>query len=250
MKTTTRTLTTIATAAALILALAAPSASAAPSANGYKTAKFKVTIKGVQKMVQQHTHFTEDTCDPDNYSSGSETVVFTSRKPVIVTALKSPFSDTPTLTEGKTANIPVKTTVKRSYTPRITASTGDCEDNGGGVTTEPEAPDCGTRVLNDAFDLEYLDKPRGRVGLMSEIVTVDPYERCSGAGDNMSYPYLLTETTSGKPISAALSAPDLFDPQFRQWISVGSGSKRYQGSDYWVKTSVRWEVNFTRLGKR
>ncbi len=230
-------------------AAAAPAGAAGDPYKGYKYAKFKVTVKGTQKVVQQHHHSSDDPCDPENFSSGSETWTFASKKPVIVQATMIPGEKNPLLLAGKTASIPVSGKVRRSYTSRIGKAPEECGDNGGGVIGETPQPDCGTKPVTMDLDLEYLRRPRGFVQLSSSATQPDPFEYCPDAGV-MGYPYLLLDRPGGKDVAAELPASDLFDPDFQQWISFGSGKLRYRAADYWSEAKVRWEVNWTRLKAR
>ncbi|MGE0067069.1 MAG: hypothetical protein AB7T48_06910, partial [Solirubrobacterales bacterium] len=118
--------------AAAMIALAAP-ADAATYTNGFKLSKFKVEVKGWQKMVQQNTHAAENECDVDNYSSGSEKVTFATTKPIYVTAAYMKGQQNPEFFSGRQLAIPTRAVVKRSYTPRISFAgpTDGCEANGG-----------------------------------------------------------------------------------------------------------------------
>lgn len=252
-----RRLTALALAAlfaalATLVAVTGDTASAAGN-NGYRTAKFRVEIKGWQKMVQQHTHLAEDECDVENFSSGSETLRFHTVKPIVVTAYYFRGLDNPDFFAGRRLGLPTKAVFKRSYTPRVSGPTGDdCGDNGGGV--EPTPPDCGRRVREPwKLDLAFLDDRKGRLGLSYYGSSTDPFNNCSGAGFPASFPYLATEkglNGNKGPIAAQLSQRDLFNPEFRKWISIARGTYHQRTEDWWAKTTVRWEVSFTRLGGR
>jgi hypothetical protein len=54
----------------------------------------------------------------------------------------------------------------------------------------------------------------------------------------------------GKYITADLSPDELFDPEFEKWISVAEGSAKNSREDWSTKTTVRWEVSFTRLKEK
>lgn len=239
----------ICAAVALALALAAP-APAATYGNGYQLAKFKVEIKGWQKMVQQHTHAAVDECDIDNFSSGSEKLTFRTAKPYYVIASHMKGGGNPEFFSTKQLAIPTKALVKRSYTSRISPPAVPCEENGGGVDTI-YTPDCGTKSLkNWEVRLQYSDRKRDALLLSSYGSTEDPFERCPGTGF-MSFPNLLLERTgSGKFIYADLAQDELFDPKFRKWISIAEGTRKERHDDYWVKTTVHWEVSFTRLKEK
>ena len=236
-------------AVALALAGLTASADAAPNAaNGFKIAKFKVEVKGEQKMVQQYHHLAENSCDIDNFSSGSETIIFETPRPVVITASYSPSFDNPMFfTNAKVLGIPTKARVKRSFTNRVHGPAVPCEENGGGVENVL-APDCGTKRIEPyVVQLQYADTKKGELILTGDTGVEDPFERCAGAGE-MSFPFLLTEKGK-KYIHADLPQKDLFDPGFQKWISLASGSRKIRYTDSWVKTEIDWDVSFTRLKK-
>lgn len=242
----------IAWALALCAVVALGAALSAPAdgetyTNGYKLARFKVELKGWQKTVHQHTKQAENECDVSDFSSGSETVFFRTTKPIVIMASYFPGQRNPEFFAGKRLAIPTKATVKRSYTPRVTQPAVPCEDNGGGVETVQQ-PDCGTKTVQPfAVKLEYpTSKDQDKLLLTTDHDKGDPYERCPGAAA-ASFPYLIVEDDKGKWIGAQLSQKELFDPDFRKWISIAKGWERFDYSDYWTRTSIHWEVSFTRL---
>ncbi len=249
----TRTIVAIAAmTAAVALALAGLTASAAPAkggANGFKVAKFKVEVKGVQKMVQQYHHLAENECDIDNFSSGSEKIVFETLRPVVITASYSPAFENPMFfTNSKVLGIPTRATVKRSYTSRIHGPAKPCEENGGGVETVLQ-PDCGTKRIEPyVVQLQYADAKKGQLIVTGDTGAEDPFERCAGAGED-TFPFLLGQKgASGKQlIHAELPQRDLFDPGFQKWISLAEGSRKTRYADHWIKTDIQWDVSFTRL---
>jgi hypothetical protein len=231
---------------ATILALAAP-ANADTYSNGFKLSKFKVEVKGWQKMVQQNSHQSENECDGDDFSSGSEMLNFRTTKPMVITAYYSPGQDNPEFFAGKRLGIPTKATIKRSYTPRRTMSfPEECGANGGGVDTVTQ-PDCGTKTASPfQVNLQYSRTKKNGLLLSSESTIEDPFKECPGAG-LQSFPWLIVEDTKNRYITADLSQKELFDPKFQKWISIAEGTDKTLNSRGWVKTTVRWEVSFTRL---
>jgi hypothetical protein len=241
------TLMAFLTAVAAIAAATGSTASAASS--GYKSAKFRIEVKGLVKTVQQHTHLKEEECDISNFSSGTETLMFRTMKPLVVTAAKIPGIDNPEFFAGRRLGIPVRAIVDRSYTPRISNPPAGCGDNGGGV--EPTPPDCGRRVRNPwQLELAFIDGRRNRLGLSYGGGMSDPYNNCPGAGYGATFPYFsTTKGLSGNkgPIAAQLSQAELFDRNIRKWISIARGTFKQRTDDWWATTRVRWEVSFTRL---
>ncbi len=234
-------------AAAMATMALASTAGAASYGNGYKMSKFKVEVKGWQKMVQQSTHAPENECDISDYSSGSEKFTFATTKPYYVIASYIKGQDNPEFFSTRQLAIPTKAVIKRSYTPRVHSPAIPCEENGGGVDTVTQ-PDCGTKTVKPfEVRLQYAEQKKGALVLSSYHATDDPFEHCSGAG-YMTFPNLLVERTGEDQfVYADLSQDELFDPQFRKWISIAEGTRKEQSADHWVKTTVHWEVSFTRL---
>jgi hypothetical protein len=237
---------TLCAAMAMGAALSAP-ADAETSSNGYKMARFKVEVKGWQTTVLQHTHAAENNCDISDSSSGSEKVNFRTTKPIVITASYFPGLENPEFFSGKQLAIPTKAVVKRSYTPRITMPAVPCEDNGGGVE-QTYQPDCGTKTVSPYWvKLEYAEKlARDKLLLTTYSDDGDPFERCPGAASH-SFPFLTVYDSKAKLIGAELSQKELFDPEFRKWTSIVRGSVKETYTDSWSKTTIHWEVSFTRL---
>ena len=217
---------------------------------GYKSAKFRIEVKGFVKTVQQHTHLAEDDCDISNFSSGTETVAFRTEKPIVITAYKFPGLDNPEFFAGRRLGIPTRAVVNRSYTPRISGPADGCGDNGGGA--EPTPPDCGRRVKNPwKLQMEFVR--RGLLGLTYEGGMRDPYNNCAGAGFPAAFPFFPEKKGlygKGGLLGAQLTQAELFDRNFRKWISIARGTYKQRNDDWWATTKVRWEVSFTRLRSR
>jgi hypothetical protein len=243
-------------AIASALALCAIAAAALPgpagavtSGNGYQSARFKIEIKGVQDTVHRRTHKAASTCDINDFSVSRERLSFRSVKPVVVFAGYMRGDTNPQFFRtGRQLGIPTTATVRRSFTPAISAPVAGCEDNGGPDDGEqPTPPDCGTKTVKPwVVNLQYsLTKKNGL--LLSAGEGEDPYENCPGSSP--MFPILLVEGSGhkGKYITADLSPDELFDPQFEKWISVAEGSAKNSSEDWSTRTTVRWEVSFTRL---
>jgi hypothetical protein len=211
-------------------------------------ARFKVEVKGVQQMYSQHTHDAEGQCDFSDYSSGSEKIVFKT-KPIVITAFHAPGEFNPSLFSKAAPNgLPATATVTRNFTPRITPSSDpECNENGGGGE-QGAGPDCGTKKVSLwHLDLGYDEETKNQLFLYGGN-DEDVFHNCPGAGD-LAFPWVLSEASGGKPIRAQVSQDELFDPSIGKWIALASGTRRYDETDFWAKTTVHWDVSFTRLGK-
>jgi len=234
------------TAVTVVLAASAGKAEAASYDNGFQVAKFKVEVKGWQKDVFMNSEPASDSCDPGNYSSGEEEFSFKS-KPVVITATYMPGQANPTFLTGKSLAIPARAVIKRSYNPWIAGPMpAECGENGGGVDTVTKY-DCGTKsVKRFAVKLEYGAEKRGRLVLENDTEE-DPFDECPGGLE--SFPRLVSYDTREDEIGADLSQDELFDPQFQKWISIANGVSRVNTPAYKEKTTVHWDVAFTRLKK-
>lgn len=240
-------------AALATVAAGMSSTAGAASTTGYKSAKFRIEVKGWAKTVQQHSYLAEDECARDNFSSGSEVIRFRTVNPIVITAAKFPGLDNPEFFSGRRLGIPTKAVVNRSFTLRNGGALPEgCPDNGGGVTPTP--PDCGRREFNPwKLELAYLDDRRGLLGLSYSGGMLDPYKMCAGAGYPSSFPHFPESKGSygrGGPIAAQLSQRDLFNRDFRKWISIADGVYKQRTENWWARTTVHWEVSFTRLRSR
>lgn len=233
---------------ALASAVLSTPAEAGTYGNGFQTARFKIEIKGVQNTIHKRTHEAESECDVNDFSISRERITFRSVKPVVVFASHMRGERNPQFFRtGRQLGIPTSARVERSFAPAITGLAG-CEDNGGPDDGyHPTPPDCGTKVVKPwVVKLQYsLTKKNGL--LLSAGDGEDPYENCPGT--TPMFPTLLVEGSGykGKYITADLSPEELFDPEFEKWISVAEGSAKNSNEDWWTKTTVRWEVSFTRL---
>jgi hypothetical protein len=243
-------LLTLGAIVAAALALAAP-AMAAGLPGGFEKARFKVEVEGSSNTTWHRAYEPEDDCAVSDHSFGRERYTFKSTKPIFVTALRVPGQLNPTLyaTNARTG-IPTRVRVQRSYTPVLgPGPAAHCLGTGGGG--DPTRPDCGTKVFKPwMLSFEFSQQKKGWLQLRSDDANIAlPYESCPGG--LFGFPTLLDKQGQGKrrePLYAQLSADDLFDPEFRKWITVGDGERRDTSETWWTKTDVHWALSFTRLG--
>lgn len=243
-------------AIAMILgALGAGPAAAVPtrSANGYKMATFLVEVEGTQDAELHLSREAEGPCGTSDHSIGREHLSFHTAHPVEITAFDTPGGGfNPEFFAGKQLYIPTVATLTRSFTPLIqSVRTPECtEDNGGADPgVEPTKPDCGTRRVDFPVQLQYSRKKHDGLLLSSAETDENVFQECPQTASIESFPWLLVEkgATPGNYITAELSQKDLFDPDFRKWISLANGSKKRTHPGEWHKTSIHWSVSFTRL---
>jgi hypothetical protein len=228
-----------------IAALGAGSAAATDYTTGFKAAKFKVEVKGTQDAVLHNTREGEEPCGASDFSTGREHLTFHTTKPIVITAFDAPGGGfNPEFFAGARLAIPTVATVERSFTPQISIPLG-CGENGGGA--EASKPDCGRRHVKLPVNLQYGIQNHDGLLLSSNLTEETLYNDCPETAPLESFPWLLASDTAGKPIYAQLSQHELFDPNYQKWISIGSGSCKTTSDDGWQKTTIQWDVSFTRL---
>jgi hypothetical protein len=212
-----------------------------------EVAHFKVEIKGVQQMYSQHTHEAENDCDINDFSSGSEKLVFKT-KPIVITSVHVPGVFNPSFVVASTPDgIPATAKVTRSYTPRISGGVAEgCGENDGNGSGEEVKPDCGTKTVTPfRLDLDYSEEEKSKLTLLGGL-DEDPFHECPGVA-YLSFPDLIVEGTNGHVIAADVSQDQLFDPEYGKWIALASGTRKVTEKDWWAKSTIHWDVSFTRL---
>lgn len=254
MKTTDKAIALGLALAALVFAIAALGAGPAGAADhtgGVKVAKFKVEVKGTQDAELHLSREAEGPCGVSDFSIGREHLTFHTAKPIVVTAIEAPGGGfNPEFLAGRRLALPTVATVDRSFTPAITASHDpECGDNGGADPGGEESrPACGRRKVKFPLNLQYGRENHEGLLLSSGLTDERFYARCPAPAPVESFPWLLVEDTAGKYIYAQLSQQELFDPNYRKWISIARGSRKVASSGEWRKTTIHWEVSFTRIG--
>lgn len=233
---------------------AGPAAAAGTvNANGYKMAEFKVEVEGTQIATMHRTKEAGDLCDTSDFSTGRERLTFHTEHPVIVNAIDTPGGGfNPEFFVTRQITIPTVATVERSFTPVFgpPPTNPECGENGGmDESYVPPTPDCGTRHVDFPVKLQYSRTKHDGLLLSSGLGDETLFKECPQISGVESFPWLLVEKGAGHEnyITADLSQKNLFDPDFQQWISLASGSKKHVHADEWHKTSIHWSVSFTRL---
>ena len=178
--------------------------------------------------------------------------MFRTLKPIVITAAKFPGLDNPEFFAGRRLGIPTQAIVNRSFTSRVGPLPEECGDNGGGASRpRPTAADgsgtpgsCSSRSSTTAelLGLSYA----GRL--------TRPLRQLRGCRTTRwGSPFLDARTGSqwqAQPIAAQLTQAELFDRNFRKWISIAHGIYKQRTNDWWATTTLHWEVSFTRLRSR
>lgn len=234
-------------AVAIAMATAAGGAGAVTAANGFKAAKFRIEVKGTQQAKLIDTHQASGECDVSDFSTGTEKLTFHTAKPVIITAFDSPGGGLdPEIFAGRRLGIPTVATLERSFAPKIIGPADPaCAQNGGEATDD--RPDCGRRRLRLPVVLQYGEEAKDGLVLSSGVSEETLFKRCPSPAPTEAFPFLLGKEKAGKPILATLPPKDLFDPGFKQWISIADGTGEAISEEEWHETKLHWEVSFTRI---
>jgi hypothetical protein len=236
-------------------ALGAGSAAAyaTKEANGYKVATFLVEVEGTQDAEEEYTIEPEGPCGTSDHSINREHLTFHTKHPVKVTAFDTPGGGfNPEFLVGKGLHIQTVATLSRRFTPLIASlQTPECEEDNGGADpgSEETKPDCGTRHFKFPVTLGWGTRDHGGLLLSSGDSNETLFKECPQISSVEAFPSLLLEKgeQQGDYIVAEMNQKDLFDPNFRKWISLASGSKKRTHPTEWHKSTIHWSVSFTRL---
>jgi hypothetical protein len=224
-------------------AVAAGSADAKPF--GFKTAKFRIEVSGVQTTAWKVDQPTSNgTCEVGYKGNGTEVVRFASKKPLVATATSYSASD-PSFRVGKQFNailsMPGKVTRHSDFSMWGT----DCTDGDGKGGKTPDPPDCGQKKTTVDGEVKFengrlmVDDPPSDL-----FVPLPLFRNCHVEGT--AFPDLLWRT-GGNAIGKPLSGRKLFSRKSRT-ITVGRRDV-YQDAHAWHETTLKYTVSLTRVGK-
>jgi len=239
--------TTVA-AVALGLAVAAP-ASATKAPGKSREAWFRVSVQGVQTLRWSENHPPVGQCGYDEHGSGSERVVFRSRRTVLVHAFQL-FGVGPVLFAGPKGNadLPMRGTVRRSGTLTLAPPAPGCAvGDGGDGTYVPPAPDCGTkRIRRLSLRLEYdVLNPR-RITLWNDGREAAPeFTNCPSQGEGWTK--ILSRDDRKRTAGEELPAHDLFDRGQGKMLVLGRGKVHSAYSGVEATTRIRWTLTLRRV---
>ena len=224
--------------------IAAPASAKTPTF-GFKTAKFRVSVSGVQTTAWKAHHEIDGQCDAGYKGDGTE-VVRLPGKPFTAT-VTSYDKNNPMFRVGKKFNAELHWNAK--VTRRATWQQWDsgtpCSYGDGKGGTQPPAPDCGQRTLSVWGELRFL---QGRL-LVDDgddlVVPIPAYRNCHVWGT--AYPEMLWrggKNAVGKP----LTARQLWTGPKTRTITVGR-REVVQDADHWHETTIKYTITLTRLTK-
>jgi hypothetical protein len=244
---------------AVSLALVAPAAPAArpaiPRALDERT--FDVDVKAIQRTTWTQNDREESSCGWTRQGSGAETVRLASRRAERLTFKRFGTSyvmlGDPTEVAGNETRANATVTRNGSSDFALVGDRSGCGDNGGmGPEYIPPARDCGTKKTFVDVGIEFLNEPRhgfsfdrGELGTLGEL-----YRNCPWSA-SFGFPELLTEDRRGRAIVLPMTPDELFDRSFGQHILIGRGARTTNtpSAGLVTKTTVRWEIRLTRVGR-
>jgi hypothetical protein len=234
---------------ALCLAAPAPGTAAATPGN-VEYADYRVKIEGSQKTDWTYNHEKMGECDSNAAGGGSERLKFASPAFRVRAYFGLGGTNPVTFLTGKPSNpsalneVPLKAKMTREG--KIDRWGEVSENCPGGDGTGGIAPDCGTRTDKGTVELDYDYKQTDLLVLGSvEGFTDNLYRNCPGGGSQ--WPYLLDATTSGDTIGQTIEPGEM--KKAGQYVVLAEGSYRNNASDWQEESSIRWSVNFKRIGK-
>jgi hypothetical protein len=231
------------------LALAGATVAAAPAAEakpgfGFKSAKFRIAVDGVQTTAWKTDHpIGTAACDVGYKGEGTEVVRFAS-KPLTVTATSYGVGE-PRFQAGKKFGAVLEMPGKVTRRSDFKLWGNPCTDGDGRGGKAPVPPDCGQRKVTVDGEVKFVggrllvDRPA------SDFLPLPPYRNCHVEGT--AFPELLWrggKNAVGKP----LSARKLFAGRKARAITVGRRDV-YQDAEDWHETTLKYTVTLTRISK-
>jgi hypothetical protein len=238
------------TVAVLALGLAAAAPASATRAPGKsREAWFRVSVEGVQTLRWTENHPSRGGCDYDEHGSGTERVVFRSRRSVLVHAFQL-FGIGPVMFAGPSdqADLPMRGTVHRQGTLTLAPPAPGCAvGDGGDGSYTPPASDCGTkRITRLALRLEYDALNPRRITLWNDGNEAAPeFTNCPAQGD--AWTTILSRDDHRRTAGEELPAHDLFDRRQGKILVLGRGKVHSSSSGVEATTRIRWTLTLRRV---
>ena len=240
-----RTLVSGALAVAAVAALPAL-APAAGAPAGTPTRTFDVSVEGVQTTTFWAAHPQHSHCDQAVRGTGSERVIFTSKRPEAIVARRYGQNfvsfGAGTLGDDEVA-VRAKVTQHRAV---VTQPLDPRCEGTGGTPTPPAKPDCGTKRTQFDVAVGWWPSAPARGITLDRGAVIPPgqiFSNCPVQG--VTFPDLLTDTSSQRQIVARIPAGDLFNPALRKHIVIGSGRFVSKTAESGYTTQIRWTVSLT-----
>jgi hypothetical protein len=243
MRTRITTIACLGTLAAGVVA-AAPAQAKTP-VFGFKQAKFRAEVSGVQTTAWKAHHEIQNTCDSGYKGDGTEVIRFTGKP--FRTEVTSYDKTNPSFRTGRTFGAPLHWNAKVTRRSNLTKwdSGTPCSYGDGKGGTQPPAPDCGQRTLGVYAELRFYE---GRLLVDDQddgLVPLPGYRNCDVWGT--AYPQMLWRggnNAVGKP----LTAKQLWSGPKERVIKVGR-REVHQDADSWYETTITYTIKLTRISK-
>lgn len=235
----------LAAAAAAVGGTVALPAAAGAKGFGFKQAKYRIEISGVQTTAWKVDSPIKFDCDVGSKGDATEVVRFST--PSFAATVTSYDKANPTFMIGR------KFGAERRFNAKVTRRSNfkqwtvkACADGDGTGGQAPPAPDCGQKNLLFYAQLRFS---QGRLmiddGDDDLLVPMPGYRNCVIGGT--AFPNFLWrggKHAVGKP----LTGPQLFRGPQQRTITVGRRDV-YQDAERWHETTIRYTVTLTRLTK-
>jgi hypothetical protein len=218
------------------------SPAAAKTGFGFKTAKFRIQVQGVQTTAWKSDHSISSTaCGTAYKGDGTEVVRFAS-KPVVATATSYSASD-PSFRVGKRFGAILQMPGKVTRHSNFAQWGASCTDGDGRGGKTPPPPDCGQKKIAIAGEVKF-NGGRLMVDDPSDLVVPLPaFRNCHV--DGTAFPQILWR--SGKnAIGKPLTGRQLFDGRKARTITVGR-REEYRSPKDWHETTLKYTVTLTRI---
>ena len=236
-------ITTLACLALAVGALAVP-AGQAKTGFGFKTAKFRIQVEGVQTTAWKSEHqIGTGACEVGHKGDGTEVVRFAS-KPIVAVATSYSAED-PSFRVGKTFGAVLEMRGKTTRHSNFKLWANPCTDGDGRGGKTPPPPDCGQRSVTVVGEVKF-NRGRLMVDDSSDLVVPLPvFQNCMV--DGTAFPDMLWrggKNAIGKP----LAGRQLFGGPKIRTITVGRRDV-YRDAERWHETTLRYTVTLTRISK-
>jgi hypothetical protein len=218
-----------------------------------RTAKFRVSIEGKQRVKWQEHKVDTGTCSSITKGSGFETVRFRSR-PAVLTATDY-GSMVAWRHRRRAASLVARGKVTRrgssTLTPTFPPDRKECYGTPcselnpcDGSWTPPPAPDCGTKRFTH-YRLGLRGWLKDRLIVEDEQPSPLGFANCTWRGP--AFPELMS-MANGKLISAHFPRAEIFDESLGKELVIGRASVPLRaGAGVTGRSSVEWTLEFVRL---
>jgi hypothetical protein len=218
-----------------------------------RSAKFRVSIEGKQRVTWQENRVDQGYCPSVTKGAGSETVRFRSRS-YAVTAVDI-GSGVIWRRGRRPAVLPTSGTVSRRGSSTLTPMYGPDRDEcygtrcsainpcDGAGWTPPPPPDCGKRRFS-LYLIGLHGFTKDRLYVSDDNPPPLGYRNCTFRGPG--FPDLMA-AASGRMIAPRFPRDEVFDESLGKELIIGRGSEPVRGVGVTGRASVEWTLEFVRI---